>query len=263
MELRLPPFRLPVVRLPVPVKRFSGVLGLICLGLLLERFHIPLPRWQPAGLLAPLRPQGQRLRAEEIPLSTPDGLQVLKEAIKAADDRHRPKMLVDPLGQVSYRYSLREGEAKKSEAELKKLLETSRQNENYTRKIYRLLDTLSSHGVSVVIGEPLKKGASGEWDPSMQVLRLSPKSLTMGSEVILEILNHESVHVAQSCKGGGINYRPQPLDLPLSPARITSKPLKSDVYSSISAVQRRLEQEAYSYEYSNRAARTLLAEHCH
>jgi hypothetical protein len=172
-------------------------------------------------------------------------------------------MLVDPLGQVSYRYSLREGEAKKNEAELKKLLETSRQNENYTRKIYRLLDTLSSHGVSVVIGEPLKKGASGEWDPSMQVLRLSPKSLTMGSEVILEILNHESVHVAQSCKGGGINYRPQPLDLPLSPARITSKPLKSDVYSSISAVQRRLEQEAYSYEYSNRAARTLLAEHCH
>ena len=121
-------------------------MGLICLALLLERFHIPLPRWQPAGFLAPLKAEGQRLAPDEIRLGSPDGLLVLKEAIHKADDRHRPKMIVDPLGQLSYRYSLREGEAKKSEAELKKLLETSRQNENYTRKIYRLLDTLSGLG---------------------------------------------------------------------------------------------------------------------
>lgn len=249
-------------RLPLPLRRVSYALCLFILFVVLEKFKLPLPRWQPAGLLAPLKSNDQKLRNVEIPLNTPDGLQVLKEAIHAADNRYRPKMIVDSLGQVSYRYSLREGEKKKSEAELKKLLETSRQNENYTRKIYRIIDTLASFGVLVVIGEPLKKGASGEWDPFNQVLRLSPKSLNMGSEVVLEILNHESIHVAQSCKAGGINYRPQPLDLPLSPERITGKPLKSDVYASITSTQRRLEQEAYSYEYSNRAARNLLAKHC-
>ncbi|MEY4355487.1 MAG: hypothetical protein RLZZ89_555, partial [Cyanobacteriota bacterium] len=195
------------LRIPLPLRRLSYALGILIIILVLEKFKLPLPRWQPAGLLAPLKSNDQKLRNAEIPLNTPDGLQVLKEAIHAADNRYRPKMIVDSLGQVSYRYSLREGEKKKSEAELKKLLETSRKNENYTRKIYRIIDTLTSFGVLVVIGEPLKKGASGEWDPFNQVLRLSPETLNMGSEVVLEILNHESIHVAQSCKAGGINYR--------------------------------------------------------
>ena len=118
------------------------------------------------------------------------------------------------------------------------------------------------YNVLVVVGAPSLKGAAGEWDPTRQTIRISPGSLSKGSEVVLKILNHEAIHVAQSCRNGGINYKPKPLEIELSPAKIFRQQLSSDIYSQIGEQTRRLESEAYSYEYSSKAARYYLAKYC-
>ena len=83
-----------------------------------------------------------------------------------------------------------------------------------------------------------------------------------GSQEVLRVLNHEGIHVAQSCKNGGINYKPIPLGLKLSPSEIYRKQIASKIYEKSSKQIKKLEKEAYSYEFSNQSTLYLIKKEC-
>ena len=228
----------------------------------LNKLRIPLPTFNSEEQLSDILPKQKRLKPGEIDLGTQEGFNIAIEELNKADDIHRPKLKVDPLGRISYHYYRKQGEPLKSQKELDELIKNSRDFENAQQKIAQLLTLLADNRVLVVVGKPSLKGAAGEWDPTRQTILISPESLSKGSEVVLKVLNHEVVHVAKSCRNGGINYKPIPLGIELSPQKIFNQQLKSDVYSRIGEQTRQLEREAYSYEYSSKAARYYLAKYC-
>ena len=228
----------------------------------LNKLKIPLPTFKSREHLSDVLPKQKRLKPGEIDLGTQEGFNIAIEELNKADDIHRPKLKVNPLGEISYHYYRKQGEPPKSQKELDELIKNSRDFENVQQKIAQLLTLLADNHVLVVVGKPSLKGAAGEWDPTRQTIRISPESLSKGSEVVLKILNHEAVHVAQSCRNGGINYKPRPLGIELSPPKIFKQQLNSDIYSQIGEQTRQLEREAYSYEYSSKAARYYLAKYC-
>ena len=256
-----------IARLPnFNIRRVAGWLvvsvGLSVLSSEFNKLRIPLPSFQDKNQVNEILPKRKRLKPDEIDLSTQEGLNIAIAELDKADDKQRPKLKINHLGQVSYQYYRKEGEPEKTQQELDMLVKNGKDFDNIQQKIAALLTILSDHNVLVVIGEPNLKGAAGEWDPSRQTIRITPSSLAKGSEVVLRILNHEAIHVAQSCRNGGINFKPKALEVELSPTKIFDKQLSSDIYSQIGDKTRRLESEAYSYEYSSKAARYYLARYC-
>lgn len=237
-------------------------IGLSRVAAEVNKFKIPMPTFESSEKIGNILPKSKRLRAAEIDLGTQEGFNFALEELRKGDDKHQPKLKVGELGQVSYHYYRMEGEDKKTAKQLDELIKNKKEFQNAQQKLAQLLTILADFNVLVVVGEPRLKGAAGEWDPASQTIRIGPSALAQGSETTLKILNHESMHVAQSCHNGGINYKPKPLEIELSPAKIFQRQLNSDIYSQIGAKTKRLESEAYSYEYSNKAARHYLAKYC-
>jgi len=228
----------------------------------LNKQKIPMPSFKSNEYLGDILPKQKRIKPNEIDLSTQEGFNIAIAELKKADDIYRPKLKINSFGQVSYQYYRKRGEPPKSPKELDNLIKNSRENEYSQQRIAQLLTLLAEHRVLVVVGKTRLKGAAGEWDPSRQVIRIAPDSLSKGSDIVLKILNHEAIHVAQSCRNGGINYKPKPMGIKLSPPNIFDQQLRSDVYSEIGEQTRTLESEAYSYEYSSKAARYYLTKYC-
>ena len=88
------------------------------------------------------------------------------------------------------------------------------------------------------------------------------------------MLNHEAIHVAQSCAAGGVGANPQPLGLALASSdavaagrdstarQIVAHPLDDPVYADLSPRERRMEQEAYSLQNRVGIGTALLRIHC-
>jgi hypothetical protein len=228
----------------------------------INKIQIPIPRFESSEKIADIKAKAKRISAAEVDLGTQEGFNIALEELRKGDDEHQPKLKVGELGQVSYHYYRKEGESKKTAKELDELIKNKKEFQNAQQKLAQLLTILSDIDVLAVIGEPRLKGAAAEWDPSRQIIRIAPRSLSQGSEIALKILNHESIHVAQSCRNGGINYRPKSLQVELSPEKIFQKQLGSDIYSGIGEQTKRIESEAYSYEYSSKAARHFLSKYC-
>lgn len=228
----------------------------------LNKIKIPLPSLGSNEKIGKIYPREKRTRAGEIDLGTQQGFNIAIEEIRKGDNKHQAKVEIGEFGQVSYRYYRREGEAAKTAKELDQQVRNRNEFWMSQQELAKLLTILTDLNVLVVVGEPRLKGADGEWDPARQSIRIAPRALNKGSHVVRRILNHEAIHVAQSCYNGGINYRPRPLGIELSPARIYQRHLDSDVYSRIGKRTKLMESEAYSYEYSSKAARHFLAEHC-
>jgi hypothetical protein len=249
--------------------KIQKILKLLALALIfstigreINKIKIPLPNFDSPEQLGNIKPRQLRIRQGEVDLGTQEGFNIALDEIKKGDDKHQAKLSVGELGHISYKYYRKEGEPPKTAEELDKLVENKKSYQQTQQKLADLISTLSELDVLVVLGKPNLKGAAAEWDPNSQTIRITPSSLENGSESVLKILNHETVHVAQSCENGGINYKPKALGVELSPTKIYSRQLGSDIYSQIGEKTKRIEAEAYSYEYSYRASKHFLLSKC-
>ncbi|MFS6825803.1 hypothetical protein [Cyanobium sp. ATX-6F1] len=76
------------------------------------------------------------------------------------------------------------------------------------------------------------------------------------------MINHEAIHVAQSCRSGSLRAMPQPLGLPTASTPAVERFLASPVYAGLSANQRLLEREAYSNQQQLELGVALLRANC-
>lgn len=208
------------------------------------------------------RPQWSRtVASSDLPpaLSEPE----LLAALARADQAWIPEAIPLPGGGTRYIYRRRQGEAPLSLEALRALIRNPPRFEREQLLIRALLSQLQSAGVRVVLAHPRRQGAAGEWEPRRSLLRLRPDLTAKGSREFLRVLNHEAIHVAQSClPGRRWRRRSELLGLSRSVSPRARQQLQAPLYARVSAHERQLEEEAYANQDQLALGSQLLADHC-
>lgn len=187
----------------------------------------------------------------------------LLSKLEDADLQWQPQEELLPDGGVRYLYKRRSGEPDLSVAELRSLMDNPPTFHRERQAILALLESLRQAGVKVLLTPTLKKGAAAEWDHRQAVLRIQPQMTAKGSQDFLRVLNHEAIHVAQSCRGGTLRARPQVLGLPIAaPSLELKNNLNDPVYANASDWEKELEREAYGLQNEVSTAKKLVKREC-
>ena len=120
--------------------------------------------------------------------------------------------------------------------------------------------TLERLGIQVVVGDPSIQGASAEWDASRRTMTISPKTMAKGPSTVMQAINHEAVHIAQSCKAGGINQVGTALGVATSGQAVER--IQHAAYENASDHAKHLEVEAYSLDEQAGAGIRAAIDHC-
>lgn len=186
----------------------------------------------------------------------------LVDRLSEADSAWIPTTEPLPGGGIRYQYRRRLGEPELSLAELRQRIDNPPDHSEERLAISDLLQALQRVGVAVEIRQPRKPGAAGEWDHAVRTIRIQPSVVEKGTVEFARVLNHESIHVAQSCAGGGIRARPRPLGLDLEMHPELADQLRDPMYLGIAAVEKALEREAYANQHRLQLGAALVERHC-
>lgn len=186
----------------------------------------------------------------------------LIERLVDGDRRWEPSVEFLPDGSSRYHYRRRPGEPALSLEQLRRRIESPPDYGNERRAAIRLLRTLQSVGIQLDLSRPRRPGAAAEWDAAQRTLRIEPTVPDKGSLDFARVLNHESIHVAQSCRAGGLRAAPTLLGLgrPLPPS--LAQELEGPTYAGVSAEEKRLEAEAYANQNDLTVGEAMLRRHC-
>jgi hypothetical protein len=182
--------------------------------------------------------------------------------LAAADREWLPRVERLADGRNRYVYKRRAGEAPLSLEQVKALLRNPPSFDREHGAIRQMLGSLERSGVVVLLEQPRKPGAAGEWNPRRAELRIRPDVPGKGSAEFARVLNHETIHVAQSCRGGGLRAQPKPLGLSRQLDARARQHLAEPLYAKASARERVLEEEAYAGQGQLSLGTQLLAAHC-
>jgi hypothetical protein len=201
------------------------------------------------------------LRPQDFPLAAQQEA-VLFTQLDVADQSWKPRAEALPGGGTRYIYKRRTSDPPLTLNQIKALMRNPPTFALERGVIAGLLQELRRRGVTVALGPPRKQGAAGEWEPRAGVLRIRPDLPAKGSREFVRVLNHEAIHVAQSCRGGGLRARPSPLGLPRQVDAASQRHMADPIYARASARERILEEEAYANQDQLSLGLELLQVHC-
>lgn len=127
-------------------------------------------------------------------------------------------------------------------------------------RIASQVNTLEGLGIEIVVGIPSIDGASAEWNAGSRTMTISRATMQQGSSAVLQAMNHEAVHIAQSCKAGGVGTAGTPLGVGTSGG--AAQALQHDVYKGVSEAEKQMELEAYTLTNKAGAGINAAVEHC-
>lgn len=205
----------------------------------------------------PPRPGPRQEPAEGIGAAEP-----LLAELERADRQWRPRVERLPDGGLRYWYRRQPDGTPLSLAEIRRLVTHPPSFAAERLAIISLLRRLQAIGVAVHLEPPRLAGAAAEWDPASRRVRIKPQVLSQGSRSFALVLNHEAIHVAQSCRGGSLGARPVPLGLSqVMPASLAAA-LHDPPYQQAGEWQKALEREAYANQHDLGLGLVLLEQHC-
>ena len=203
------------------------------------------------------------------PTSLPDLLEIgvanqgLVLDVLAQNDRQwQPRIIMNKQGRQDFTYLKKPGAPELSLQDIQDLLRSPQDYSSDVASIKTLLAALDKFDVTVLIAEPNRLGASGEWNPRRGEMRISHSVVARGTQAFRRVLNHEAIHTAQSCAGGSIRSFPKPLGLSRRIDRQALRHLDGKVYVGLSSIGRRLEEEAYANQDDPEIGALLLRVHC-
>ena len=170
--------------------------------------------------------------------------------------------IVNDKGRREYTYRQRPGAPELSLQDIQALLRSPPDYASDVASIKNLLAALDRNGVTVVIAEPNRLGASGEWNPRGGEIRISHSVVGRGTQAFRRVLDHEAIHTAQSCAGGSIRSFPKPLGLSRRIDRQAFRHLEGQVYAGLRSSDRRREGEFYANQDDQEIGALLLRVHC-
>lgn len=214
------------------------------------------------------------LQRQELPLplagwlpTVPAGLEgidkgLLLHSLAQADATWRPRAELLEDGRITYHYKRRSGDPPLSLPEIRRLMADPPRFEEERQAISNQLQVLGLAGVRIRLEQPRKAGAAAEWDPRLRTIRVRPDVLESGSAEFAKVINHEAIHVAQSCRNGHVRAMPRPLGLTETVSSQLESVLKEPLYQEAGALERRLEREAYANQHQLGLGAELVRAHC-
>jgi len=212
--------------------------------------------------------------AAEIPLEAPSqagptlgssdqvGRKEVLEQLALADRQWVPKAERLANGSTRFSYKRRAGEPSLSIEQIKDLMKNPPTFSIERQSISRIWQILDRAGVDIRLTRPRKDGAAGEWDPQVKTIRIQPEVLVKGSKVFAQVLNHEAIHVAQSCKQGSLNAFPEVIGLTSDLPRELEFVLEKPQYRNTSLQVKNLEREAFANQADLGLGPSLLQAYC-
>ncbi len=188
--------------------------------------------------------------------------QSLMNGLAEADAAWTPRAEFLSDGRIRYHYRRRSGDPPLSLAEVRALMANPPRFRRERRAIAELLTVLGLAGVRIQLEQPRRGGAAGEWDPRQRALRIKPAAIESGSAEFAKVLNHEAVHVAQSCSNGHVRAMPRPLGLSAQLPPTLAGVFDEPVYRSAGALELQLEREAYANQHRLELGPALVRQHC-
>ena len=186
----------------------------------------------------------------------------LYEQLAEGDRRWLPIVQPLPGGGTRFVYRRRPGEPELSVAEIRARLIDPPRYEVERQEIHRLLLMLQRARVRVVLETPRKPGAAAEWDHAARTMRIRPDVPGHGTVDFAQVLNHEAIHVAQSCASGSLRTPPRTLGLSTRIDPEVEQHLHQPLYAGTSALERNLEKEAYANQDRLGLGASLVEAHC-
>ena len=193
---------------------------------------------------------------------TPEREPGLMAQLGVGDQAWVPRAEPIPGGGTRYVYKRRSDDPPLSLEQIKALMRDPPSFAAERTAICLLLTQMRHVGVTVLLGPPRKQGAAGEWDPARAVLRIRPDVPAKGSREFARVLNHEAIHVAQSCRRGSMTAQPQLLGLSRHVQGDALQHLSEPLYRNSTPLERALEEEAYAHQDNLRLGLQLLRTHC-
>jgi hypothetical protein len=207
-------------------------------------------------------PEWVRARSAMPSATRPTWEALLFAQLEEGDRSWLPQRQQLPDGRVRYLYKRRIGDPQLTPQQLEALLRDPPRFEPERAAIRTLLAQLRHLGVRVDLKAPRQPSASGEWNPRAATVRVRPDVPSSGSRLFALVLNHEAIHVAQSCQAGGVRRPPVPLGLPRSLGPQERKLLADPAYRQASPRVLHLEQEAFANQADLALGPTLLSSRC-
>jgi hypothetical protein len=186
----------------------------------------------------------------------------LFERLSVADRRWIPRAERLPDGGVRYFYKRRLGEPELSLDEIRERMRRPPRHDAEREGIRQLLEVLQAAEVRLVLEPPIKEGAAGEWDHGARTMRIDPAVVEKGTLEFFKVLNHEAIHVAQSCAAGALRARPRLLGLSDDLDPELASHLEDPLYATASPEELSMEREAYAGQDRPGLGEALVRAHC-
>lgn len=182
--------------------------------------------------------------------------------LKIADQRLTPKEVVLSNGKSVYQYFKLNSRKDLTEKEIKERINLGSSFYKREREtITLLLNKINSLNINNRL-EYINNGAMGLWIPSQKLILLNTELIKSGSYIFLDVLNHEIIHVAQSCFSNSLTSIPKRIGLPLDFNKSIQTNLDHKLYSKNTEEGLLIEREAYTYSDKDGAAEKLLDRFC-
>jgi hypothetical protein len=187
---------------------------------------------------------------------------LLLHTLAEADVTWTPRAALQADGRIVYHYKRRSGDPPLSIPEIRRLMADPPRFEAEREAISTLLQALRLAGVRIQLAQPRKSGAAAEWAPRERTIRVRPDVLESGSAEFAKVINHEAIHVAQSCSHGHVRAMPRPLGLTDTLSPQLESVLKESLYQAAGPLERQLEREAYANQHQLGLGAELVRAHC-
>tara|TARA_Y100001933_G_scaffold241776_1_gene268796 strand:+ start:3414 stop:4136 length:723 start_codon:yes stop_codon:yes gene_type:complete len=189
-------------------------------------------------------------------------LNYLNYKLKLADNNLIPKLGIDKKGNSFYAYKSNKFSKKLSLTEIEDIINNPPTFENERSFLKNIIYLLHELEINVIIINFKNNKIAGQWDYKNRIIKLNHNLIESGTKIFTTVLNHEVIHIAQSCMNGGISSRPKKIGLKLNIDREKDFLLSSEIYRNKSKKIILFEKEAYSYQDNLNLGLQLIKKYC-
>tara|TARA_Y100001968_G_scaffold333428_1_gene396208 strand:- start:4650 stop:5423 length:774 start_codon:yes stop_codon:yes gene_type:complete len=180
--------------------------------------------------------------------------------LATADHVNSPKKYLNQDGSIYYIYKKNKFAKNLSPAKIKQIINNPPNLKKYRDYISSVLSVIRDLNIEVRI--KTSGHYSAQWLPMLSIVQINSDAFSQGTIEFAKLLNHESIHIAQSCKAGGLNYKPQLIGLKSEINNKIQYYLSHKIYKNISLYERNLEVEAYSNQDDLKLGIVLIKKYC-
>ena len=183
--------------------------------------------------------------------------------LSKGDEKLIPRKNFNEDGSVTYTYRRNKFSPKMSPDQLERLINSPIDYSKYKEYILKTLVKLRELQIKVIIPRRASDNSqAGYWMPEKKTINIEFEVIRGGTINFAKVLNHELIHVVQSCKSGSYKSKPKLIGLKTNLTKEHRYHLKSDIYKNFTDHERRLEIEAYSNQSKFKLGLFLLDKYC-